>query len=272
MEKKLIGPLIVGHRGDSAHAPENTLAAFRKAIDAGADGVEFDVRLAGDGVPVVFHDASLSRTAGVNAAVSDLTSAELGKIDIGSWFGRVHKRNTNGHFASEKVPTLEQTLDLVKGFDGMIFIELKCGEREVEPLTEAVCAVLKDSPLLGKVILKSFKLAVITRAKVSLPNLRTAALFAPKIMTILRKEKHLVKIADEFGADELSIHFSLATRKLMEKAAKRGFPVNIWTADNPRWVKRGMKLGLKSIITNDPAKLIARRAELAKTIALASRI
>lgn len=261
-------PLIIGHRGASAYAPENTLAAFRKAIEAGAHGIEFDVRLAGDGVPVVFHDASLSRTAGVSAAVSDLTSIELGKIDIGSWFGRFNK-GKNGNFASEKVPTLAQTLDLVKGFDGLIFIELKCGEREIEPLTAAVCAVLKDSPLLAKVILKSFKLAVITRAKVSLPNLRTAALFAPKIMTILRKEKHLVKIADEFGADELSIHFSLATRKLMEKAAKRGFPVNIWTADNPRWIKRGMKLGLKSIITNDPAKLIARRAELAKTIASA---
>ncbi|MEK7855299.1 MAG: glycerophosphodiester phosphodiesterase family protein, partial [Acidobacteriota bacterium] len=95
-----------------------------------------------------------------------------------------------------------------------------------------------------------------------LPSLRTAALFAPKIMTILRKEKHLVKIADEFGADELSIHYSLATQKLIEKAGKRGLPVNIWTADNPRWVKRGIRLGLSSIITNDPARMLARREQI----------
>ncbi|NOT47524.1 MAG: hypothetical protein HOP17_07210 [Acidobacteria bacterium] len=262
MKKKSTGPLIIGHRGASARAPENTRAAFIKAIEAGADGLEFDVRLARDGVPVVFHDATLSRTGGVSAAVSDLTSDELSKIDIGSWFGRVHKRNIGEDFASETIPTLAQTLDLIGSFDGIIFIELKCGEREVETLTEAVCAVLKGSPLLPNVILKSFKLAVITRAKVHLPGIRTAALFAPKIMTILRKEKHLVKIAEEFGADELSIHFSLATRKLMEKAAKRNFPVNVWTADSSRWVKRGTKLGLKSIITNDPAKLLARRAEI----------
>jgi glycerophosphoryl diester phosphodiesterase len=81
-------------------------------------------------------------------------------------------------------------------------------------------------------------------------------------MNILRKEKHLVSIAEEFGADELSLHFALATRKLMEKADKRGLPVNIWTADSPRWVKRGIRIGLSSIITNDPAKLLARRNEL----------
>lgn len=262
MKKKINGPLIIGHRGASAHAPENTLAAFRKAIESGADGIEFDVRLARDGVPVVFHDATLSRTAGVSASVSNLTSAELGKIDVGSWFSRLDKRNTNGNFAAETVPMLARTLELVSDFEGLLFIELKCGEREVEPLTDAVCDVLKNSPLLPNVILKSFKLAVITRAKVHLPNIRTAALFAPKIMAILRKEKHLVRIAEEFGADELSIHYSLATRKLMEKAAKRGFPVNIWTADNTRWIKRGVKLGLKSIITNDPAKLLTRRSEV----------
>lgn len=262
MKKKSIRPLIIGHRGASASAPENTLAAFGMAIQAGADGIEFDVRLARDGVPVVFHDATLNRTARMNSAVSELTSKELAKIDVGSWFAKVNKHRKSGSFGGERLPTLAVALESLKGFDGLIFIELKCGEREVEALTAAVCAVLADSPMLPQVILKSFKLAVIPRAKMHLPSLRTAALFAPKIMTILRKEKHLVKIADEFGADELSIHYSLATQKLMEKAGKRGLPVNIWTADNPRWVKRGIRLGLRSIITNDPARMLARREQI----------
>jgi len=81
-------------------------------------------------------------------------------------------------------------------------------------------------------------------------------------MTILRKEKHMVGLALEFGADELSIHYSLATSKLMESAGKHRLPVSVWTADSPRWVKRGISLGLKSIITNNPARLLAKRAEL----------
>ena len=94
------------------------------------------------------------------------------------------------------------------------------------------------------------------------PTVRTAALFAPKIMSILRKEKYLVKIAAEMGADEISLHYTLATKKLVSKAEKRGLPVAIWTADSPRWVKRAIKLGIKTIITNDPSRLIARRKEL----------
>jgi glycerophosphoryl diester phosphodiesterase len=79
-------PLIIAHRGASAVAPENTIAAFRRAIEVGADGVEFDVRLARDGVPVVIHDSTLERTAGLKRGVSDLTSEELSQIDVGSWF------------------------------------------------------------------------------------------------------------------------------------------------------------------------------------------
>jgi glycerophosphoryl diester phosphodiesterase len=255
--------LIIGHRGASASAPENTLAAFRTAIDAGADGLEFDVRLARDDVPVVIHDATLNRTGRTNALVSDLTSKELGRIDVGSWFRLANRRNGNARHAAERVPTLAKTLDFLQEFPGLIFIELKCKDREVEPLTAAVCDVIKNSPLATQIIVKSFKLAVIPQVRMAAPGIRTAALFAPKIMTILRKEKHLVKIADELGADEISIHYSLATRKLMEKAGKQGLPVNVWTVDNPRWVKRGLRLGLRSIITNDPARLLARRAELA---------
>ncbi len=255
-------PLIVGHRGASALAPENTLAAFRRAVGDGAEGLEFDVRLARDGVPVVIHDETLVRTGKINALVSELTAAQLAGVDVGSWFSPPALTPLNPEFAAETVPTLARTLEFLADFRGLLFIELKCGERDVEPLTDAVCDVLKTSPLLPQAIVKSFKLAVIPRVKMRLPGAATAALFAPKMMNILRKEKYLVNIAEEFGADELSIHYSLATRKLTESAGKCGLPVNIWTADNPRWVKKGIRLGLKSIITNDPARLLARRAEL----------
>ena len=82
-------PLIIAHRGASALAPENTLAAFRKAIEDGAEGIEFDVRLSKDGKAVVFHDADLKRIAGRDEKIIDLSFAELQKIDMGTWFNRV---------------------------------------------------------------------------------------------------------------------------------------------------------------------------------------
>ena len=87
-----------------------TLAAFRRAIDDGAEGIEFDVRLAKDGVAVVFHDATLNRTGLRDGNIADLTSAELAKIDIGSWFNKMDRRNANVDFSLQKVSTLPKTL------------------------------------------------------------------------------------------------------------------------------------------------------------------
>jgi glycerophosphoryl diester phosphodiesterase len=255
-------PLIIAHRGSSAFAPENTFAAFRRAIDDGAEGIEFDVQLSLDGVPVVFHDETLARTAMLEGDVSRFTAARLGRIDNGSWFNAAHPKRANTDFRNETIKTLEETLDFLSDFTGRIFVELKCPDDDVENLSRAVCDVLRSSALKQQIVVKSFRLAIIPLVKMHCPDLRTAALFAPKIMTILRKEKHLVKIAAEFGADELSVHYSLATRQLMKKAERFGLPVTIWTIDSPRWVKRAARLGIESIITNDPQRLLKRRTEL----------
>src|SRR4051812_25832757 len=99
-------PLIIGHRGASAVAPENTMAAFREAIAVGAHGIEFDVRLASDGMPVVIHDSALRRTGGLNQRVADFSRAELSQIDVGSWFPP--------RFANEAVPSLGELFDLFR--------------------------------------------------------------------------------------------------------------------------------------------------------------
>ena len=266
MELDAPRPLVVAHRGASALAPENTLAAFTRAIDDGAEGIEFDVRLAKDNVAVVFHDSTLSRTAKRDSRLSDFTSAELAKLDIGSWFNQMSRKRADPVFSSQRIVSLENALLFLENFKGLIYIELKCKDSEIDRLTLTVCEAVEGSPLLDRIIVKSFKMAVIPRIRVLCPSVRTAALFAPKIMTILRKEKHLVKIAEDFGADELSLHFSLATRKLMENAERQNLPVTIWTANNPRWIKRGIKLGVKAVITDNPARLIAKRNEILKNL------
>src|SRR6185312_12061571 len=97
--------------GASALAPENTLAAFATALRDGADGIEFDVRLSSDGVPVVIHDATLGRTAMIKTAVSALTAAELCTVEVGSWFNRKFSHLARPEFAREPVPTLAQVFE-----------------------------------------------------------------------------------------------------------------------------------------------------------------
>lgn len=252
-------PLIIAHRGASDFAPENTLAAFRRAVEDGAEGVEFDVRLSRDGVPVVIHDATLRRVGQIEGRVADLTAPELQKIDVGSWFNKLRTERAESRYSEETVPTLRQVLEFLRDFRGLIYIELKCGGRETKPLVKAVCDEIAASPLLPQIIIKSFRLQVIPETRVLCPELKTAALFAPKIRTLLRRKKYLLTLAEEFGAEQVSLHYSLVTKKLMEKAAMKNFPVTIWTADNPLWVKRAINLGIGAIITNNPARLLAKR-------------
>jgi glycerophosphoryl diester phosphodiesterase len=253
-------PLIIAHRGASAHAPENTLASFRKAIEDRADGFELDVRLSKDGVPVVIHDATLLRTAGMNRRVADLTAEQLSRVDAGSWFNAARPALARIEFASEGIPSLEAVLQLVEKIKGPVYIEFKCErDGDTSRLVGAVCREIKNSSLLDRVILKSFRLGVIPQARALLPGVRTAALFAPQVMRLLRKEKYLINIAREFGADQLSVHKALASRKLVRKAAKHGMPVTVWTVNATRWIPRASRQGLFAVITNDPSKMLARR-------------
>ena len=144
----------------------------------------------------------------------------------------------------------------------MIYIELKCKKEETETLVKAVCDEINKFQYSENIIVKSFKLDVIPRIRQICPNVKTAALFAPKIMNILRKEKNLLTIADELGADQVSLHFSLVTGSLMKKAEEKNVPLTIWTVDSPIWVKRALKLGVGAIVTNNPARLLAKRREI----------
>jgi len=255
-------PLIIAHRGASSLAPENTFAAFRKAIDDGAEGIEFDVRLTKDKIPVVFHDSKLTRICGVNEKISRFTRVGLNEFDIGSWFNDKFPALADGSFSEERIQSLSSTLKLLAEYKGVIYIELKCNENSVEDLSKAVCEIIKTSPLLPQLIVKSFNLDALPLIKNYCPTVNTAALFAPDAKVILRKEKRLINVAKELGANRLSLHFSLATKKLMAKAEESNLPITIWTADNPRWIKRGLKLGIDHIITNNPVRLLARRYEV----------
>ncbi len=255
-------PLIIAHRGSSAVAPENTLAAFKQAIRDGADGIEFDVRLASDGVPVVIHDATLQRTAGLSGRVRRYSSHELNRVDVGSWFNQKHPSKARKEYSAETVPALSGLLDLMRDNKGLIYLEMKCSKHTCEALVKAVADMIGSSDLLPRIIVKSFYLDALVKFREVLPEARIAVLFAPRITHLLKPRNRLVTRALELQANEISLHYSLATPNAIREAADYGFPVTIWTADNPAWVKRAENLGVHAIVTNNPARLLARKREL----------
>lgn len=255
-------PLIIAHRGASVDAPENTLAAFEAALDAGADGVEFDVQLAADGVPVVIHDETLKRTGRLPKRVADLTSGQLGETDVGSWFNAKFPHRARSGFSNETVPTLERSLRMLTDFRGLIYVELKCDQSNYGPLAEGVCDQLRDSPLLERIVISSFTLPAIAEIRRLLPAVETAALFQPSISTILNRSLRVITAAEKHGAAQLSLHYSLATPKLCSMAGEAALPVTVWTVDHIKWLDHALNRDIRALITNDPAKLIARRREV----------
>ena len=148
-------PFILGHRGASAVAPENTLAAFSRAISDGADGIEFDVRLSRDGVPVVIHDDTLKRTGLIDRLVSELTAAELQEVDVGSWFAET-TRNLTATFRGEKLPTLTQVFELFSANNGRLYIEMKCDKDEGSLLAAEVVRLTREARMAERVVVESF--------------------------------------------------------------------------------------------------------------------
>ena len=252
-------PLIVAHRGASAYAPENTLAAFQMAIDAGCDGLEFDVRLAADGVPVVIHDSSLKRTGDIDQKVSRLTSQELAKIDVGSWFNKKSPKRARKEFENEPVASLAVVLGLLEKFSGLIYIEMKANDKTFAALSKAVCDIIETSPRLEQMIVKSFRLDAVLAVSRHLPEVQTATLFAPELDYIRHKER-IIETARKFGGKQISVHHSLATKNLCALANKAQMPVTIWTADNPKWIERCRTRGIRALITNEPAEMLAARS------------
>lgn len=248
-------PLIIGHRGAAAVAPENTLASFERAMLDGADGIEFDVRLSSDGVPVVVHDATLTRTASVKSQVGNLPVAELALIDVGSWFTRPHSANPD--YSGERLPNLHQVLGMFKQRNSLLYLEMKSETGELA-LPSAVVQAIKNAAMQGKVIVSCFDMSLIREVKRIDNSIRTAALFEPKIsrpFDLVRKQK-LIDIARANGADEIALHYRLVGHRIVERARQLQMQVVIWTVDNPQWIDRARTLGIKALITNNPAIMV----------------
>jgi glycerophosphoryl diester phosphodiesterase len=256
-------PLILGHRGSSAIAPENTMIAFKQSQSDGANGIEFDVRLASDGVPVVIHDATLKRTGGLVKRVDQCSSEKLNRIDVGSWFNHRFPIKTKEEFSNATVPTLKEVFDTFKTQNFLLYVEMKCDKGEnYKALASAVVQAVREAEINKQVVVESFELASLKELKRIAPEIRAAALFEPKFLRLVRTKRKLIEQAIAHRTDEIALHYTLATRETVRMGKTRGLETVIWTTDNPAWVARAARYGIKAIITNNPALLLGQRDRL----------
>ncbi len=252
-------PLIIGHRGASALAPENTLLAFQRALTNGAAGVELDVRLASDGVPVVIHDATLRRTGLREGVVAKMTSRELRETDVGTWFQQIDPQISPARFSRQFIPTLDQVFDLFAkppNRGRIIYVELKTDKAEntCTELAGSVAELIKTHRLRDRVVVVSFNLKAVARVKAIDSAITTGALFEPRRAPLKAIRKHpIITAAIECGADQILLHRLIATRRLVDLATETNLRPVVWTVDDPRWMWRGASLGVHALITNNPA-------------------
>ncbi len=231
--------LNLAHRGASAYAPANTLAAFRLAEELGADGVELDVRLSADGVLVVIHDDTVDATTDGHGRVRDMTLPELKRLDAGSWF--------DPRFAGERIPTLEEVVEAL-GPHMVLNIELKGSSWRSEGLEQAVVNLVEEQHLDKRVILSSFNPWTVWRLHRLAPHLSIGLLYAPNRSLPLRR----AWLRPLVHPTTLHPHHSLVTPRYVTWAHAKGYRVYTWTEDDPTEMRRLMDMGVDGIITNRP--------------------
>ena len=225
---------VTAHRGASVAAPENTMASFRRALDAGADFIELDVQRTRDGQVVVVHDGDLLRMAGDQRKIAALTVEDLTSIDIG--------RKYAPGFAGEHVPTLAEVIGLARG-RAKINIELKYNVPD-PALTPAVLEVLKRENFLDQVVITSLDQAALKQAESGDSGLQTGLIVTAAVGDVVQS-----------AADFLSLNSAQATPSLLRRAHAAGKAVHVWTVNKPEVMLRMIERGVDNIITDDPALL-----------------
>jgi glycerophosphoryl diester phosphodiesterase len=234
---------VLGHRGASADAPENTLAAFRLAIEQGADGVELDAWRCATGEVVVVHDEDLARVGGAPLRVPDSPLAALRAVDVGAWKGE--------RFRGERIPLLSEVLEALPG--AIVNVELKSrGGRDLG-LARAAAEAIWRAGAGGRVVVSSFDWRLLAAFRLASPDVAAGLLFEPT------RAWRLATALAVRALRPAAVHpdLALATDARVRRWSGRGLAVNVWTVDDPAEAVRLARAGAAAVITNAPAAIAA---------------
>jgi glycerophosphoryl diester phosphodiesterase len=236
-------PLIIAHRGSSAHAPENTLAAFTLAADQGADAIELDVTLTRDGQVVVIHDDTLDRTTNGTGRVDQLLYAEITQYDAGVKF--------NGKFTGECVPLLSQVFDAV-GQRVLINVEIKSTTIKTTGIEAKVIDLIRRYGLIERVIVSSFNPLALITLKRAEPHLACGLLYSPDEPIYLSRAWLAPLIPN---LDARHPRADTVTPEVVKQVHARGQKINVWTILEPAKVQSLTAASVDGLIGNDPVMM-----------------
>lgn len=231
--------VVLGHRGARGLAPENTLSAFKLALEMELDGVEMDVFRCGSGEVVVFHDDRLDNLTGKNGFIERASWAELKELDVGSHF---HPR-----YANEKIPKLAEVLDLI-GDKIIINIELKGENAKEDGLEKAVLDLLDERGLKENIIISSFNPVRIARVKKLKPTMKVGLLLQPDWAGWLRRAWFMPMRK----ADLVHAEVKMVSPSFVRRAKRRGQKVLAWSPNTEEEISRMVECGVDGVITDRP--------------------
>lgn len=242
----MVKPLIMGHRGAMGTAPENTAISFQKALNTGADGIEFDVHMSRDGHLVVIHDERIDRTTNGKGFIKDLTLEEIKEYEAGSYF--------DPGYSEERILTLEETLSLARDCQA-INIEIKNGPIFYEGIEEKVIQTIEKFELKEKVIISSFNHYTVHKIKeldpgISCGLLYMAGLFQPW------------EYARKVGVEALHPFYLSINQEVIQQCQENGIMVNVFGANEPEMLGMLIKTGVDMIITDFPERGLQLRKEI----------
>ena len=234
---------IIAHRGASAVAPENTLAAIARAADLGARSVELDVMLSADCVPVIIHDTDLARTTNGTGPVAALPHESLARLDAGSWFGET--------FAGEKIPSLADAITLVLKCDLALNLEIKPSPGEdIATASRAIELLAETWPHATTLVLSSASIEALAVARDAAPQWRRGL-----IANI--PPTGWPEVLADLGCASLHCAASTTTPSLIEAVHEAGYRLLAYTVNRPAIAATLFKNGADGIFTDDPAAMIA---------------
>ena len=225
--------LVIGHKGASAIAPENTLKAFKKAIELKADYLEFDIHHTSDKEIIIHHDEDTLSTTGVLKRIIDTSLEELKKLDVGE---------------GEQIPTLRELIKITKGK-----INLQ-PEIKAPGLAHDLVNILRENNLVETSLVSCFEVVELLQIKEIEPQLKLGYLI-PKALTKFQPIKQYIKRAVENQFYAIHPYHTAVNKKLIEFSHERGLKINVWTVNEEEIMKRLIDLGVDGIFTDDIALL-----------------
>ncbi len=235
---------IIAHRGFSARAPENTIAALTLALEEGATAVEFDLRTSGDGNPVLMHDKTLSRTTNGIGKVEELSLREITKLDAGSWF--------NSTFEGERVPSLAEALECLKVQVKTIFAELK-GESTTQNLRNVV-SITRAAGLLDKTVFIAKDWSLLDELRRHAPE----ALVGPIVERREQTHEAFTRVTNDPRALlDFDARILLKDPDIARYAKRNGVEIAVWTVDNIGDADVLLEFGVRRITTNQVGRMLA---------------